>query len=122
MVLRVQTYRNKKTTPIRGQRQEPETEGRERWGGRVYHEATQLHAQLTQNKNQLRSLECSAPGMVRLREPEGPQDMALHTAAISAARMRDLKAHVVTAEGRHRAQALMPCGTTHALGCWDPGG
>ena len=44
-------------------------------------------------------MECSAPGMVQLRAPQGAQDMTLHTAAVRAARMRDLKAHVVTAEG-----------------------
>ena len=43
--------------------------------------------------------------------------MTLHTAAVRAARMRDLKAHVVTAEaGRHRAQALWNDSRT-----WDPG-
>ena len=30
------------------------------------------------------------------------QDMALYIAAAKAARMRDLQAHVVTAEGKHR--------------------
>ena len=42
--------------------------------------------------------------------------MTLHTAAVRAARMRDLKTHVVTAEGRHRAQALWNDSRT-----WDPG-
>ena len=51
-------------------------------------------------------MECNAPGMVQLRAPQRAQDTMLHTAAVKAARMRDLKAHVVTAEGRHRAQAL----------------
>ena len=32
--------------------------------------------------------------------------MALYIAAAKAARMRDLKAHVVTTEGKHRALAL----------------
>jgi len=32
--------------------------------------------------------------------------MALYIAAAKAARMRDLQAHVVTAEGKHRALAL----------------
>ena len=44
------------------------------------------------------------------------QDMTLHTAAVRAARMRALKAHVVTAEGRHWAQALW-----NGLRTWDPG-
>ena len=48
--------------------------------------------------------------------PPGAQDTTLHTAAVKAARMRDLKAHVVTAEGRHRAQALWNDSRT-----WDPG-
>ena len=34
--------------------------------------------------------------------PQGAQDGTLHSAAVRATRMRDLKAHVVTAEGRHR--------------------
>jgi hypothetical protein len=37
--------------------------------------------------------------------------MALYIAAAKAARMRDLQAHVVTAEGKHRALALSPCAT-----------
>ena len=61
-------------------------------------------------------MECNAPGMVQLRAPQGAQDTTLHTAAVKAARMRDLKAHVVTAEGRHRAQALWNDSRT-----WDPG-
>jgi len=77
-----------------------------------YREATQL----TQNKNQLRILDCAAPGLVRLRAPGGAQDMALYIAAAKAARMRDLKAHVVTAEGKHRALALWD----HSRD-WDPG-
>jgi hypothetical protein len=32
--------------------------------------------------------------------------MALYIAAAKAARVRDLQAHVVTAEGKHRALAL----------------
>ena len=84
----------------------------EKGGADAHREATQL----TQNKNQLRSMECNAPGMVQLRAPQGAQDTTLHTAAVKAARMRDLKAHVVTAEGRHRAQALWNDSRT-----WDPG-
>jgi hypothetical protein len=42
--------------------------------------------------------------------------MALYIAAAKAARMRDLKAHVVTAEGKHRALALWD----HSRD-WDPG-
>ena len=42
--------------------------------------------------------------------------MALYIAAAKAARMRDLKAHVVTAEGKHRAIALWD----HSRD-WDPG-
>ena len=41
---------------------------------------------------------------------------ALYIAAAKAARMRDLKAHVVTAEGKHRALALWD----HSRD-WDPG-
>jgi hypothetical protein len=48
----------------------------------------------------------AAPGLVRLRAPGGAQDMALYIAAAKAARVRDLQAHVVTAEGKHRALAL----------------
>jgi len=40
----------------------------------------------------------------------------LYIAAAKAARMRDLKAHVVTAEGKHRALALWD----HSRD-WDPG-
>ena len=69
-----------------------------------------------QNKNQLRILDCAAPGLVRLRAPGGAQDMALYIAAAKAARMRDLQAHVVTAEGKHRALALWD----HSRD-WDPG-
>ena len=46
----------------------------------------------------------------------GAQDMALYIAETKAARMRDLKAHVVTAEGKHRALALWD----HSRD-WDPG-
>ena len=42
--------------------------------------------------------------------------MTLHAAAVKAARMRNLKAHVVTAEGKHRALALWD----HPRD-WDPG-
>ena len=42
----------------------------EKGGADAYREATQL----TQNKNQLRSVKCSAPGMVQLRAPQGAQD------------------------------------------------
>ena len=52
-------------------------------GVRPYREATQL----TQNKNQLRILDCAAPGLVRLRAPGRAQDMALYIAAAKAARM-----------------------------------
>ena len=48
---------------------------------------------ITQNKNQLRILDCAgSPGLLRLRAPDGAQDMALYTAAAKAARMRDLQA------------------------------
>jgi hypothetical protein len=39
-------------------------------GSKDNREATQL----TQNKNQLRILDCAAPGLVRLRAPGGAQD------------------------------------------------
>ena len=94
-------------TARKRQREEEEADG-----VRPYREATQL----TQNKNQLRILDCAAPGLVRLRAPGGAQDMALYIAAAKAARMRDLKAHVVTAEGKHRALALWD----HSRD-WDPG-
>ena len=42
--------------------------------------------------------------------------MALYIAAAKAARMRDLQAHVVTAEGKHRALDLWD----HSRD-WDPG-
>jgi hypothetical protein len=53
--------------------------------------------------------------------PDGAQDMALrqmalYRAAAKAARMRDLQAHVVTAEGNHRALALSPVGPLKRLG------
>jgi len=60
------------------------------------------------------ALSRTAPGLVRLRALGGAQDMALYIAAAKAARMRDLQAHVVTAEGKHRA--LWPCGTTQEIG------
>ena len=44
--------------------------------------------------------------LVRLRAPGGAQDMALYIAAAKAARMRDLKAHVVTAEGKHSTKSI----------------
>ena len=84
----------------------------EKGGADAYREASQL----TQNKNQLRSLEFQEPGMVRIRAPKGAQNMTLYAAAVKAARMRDLKAHVVTAEGKHRALALWEDART-----WDPG-
>ena len=52
----------------------------------------------------------SAIRLVRLQAPEGAHDMALYTAAAKAARVRDLKAHVVTAEGKQIEP--WPCGTT----------
>ena len=57
---------------------------------------------LTKYKNQLRALEYAAPqgGYSYIQAPEGAQDMALYTAAAKAARVRDLKAHVVTADGK----------------------
>jgi hypothetical protein len=44
------------------------------------------------------------------------RQMALYRAAAKAARMRDLQAHVVTAEGNHRALALSPVGPLKRLG------
>ena len=52
-----------------------------------------------------RSLEFQERRIVRIRAPKGAQNMTLCIAAVKAARMRDLKAHVVTAEGKHRALA-----------------
>ena len=42
--------------------------------------------------------------------------MTLYAAAVKAARMRDLKAHIVTAEVKLRALALWEDART-----WDPG-
>ena len=50
------------------------------------------------------------------RAGRGAGHGAVHMAAAKAARMRDLKAHVVTAEGQHRALALWD----HSRD-WDPG-
>ena len=85
-------------------RPEKEAEG---GGGGRWGEAISRGDTITQNKNQLRILDCAgSPGLLRLRAPDGAQDMALYTAAAKAARMRDLQAHVVTAESKHRALAL----------------
>ena len=43
-----------------------------------------------------RSLEFQERRIVRIRAPKGAQNMTLCIAAVKAARMRDLKAHVVT--------------------------
>ena len=92
-------------TARKRQREEEEADG-----GRPYREATQL----TQNKNQLRILDCAAPGLVRLRAPGGAQDMTLQQPRPRHARPESPRRH-----GGGQTQGARPVGPLKRLG---PGG
>ena len=72
----------------------------------IFTSGLQLGTQRRRTQSPAGARSRAAPGLVRLRAPGGAQDMALYIAAAKAARVRDLQAHVVTAEGKHRALAL----------------